>query len=388
MHVLLSGTCESSILRFVVSVNTGEGPAAPGPSSTSPQSPPDPAAEVDQPARADQPDTAEGIAPTDVQRFWEIVRWICAAGYAIVLTISIIVNGIPVDRIGLTLWILTGLAFYSIGRGWSSFGQVVLDWVPFTFVLIAYDFTRGAVGKYSTYQQGSVNDFGTTLHITEPIEFDKWMFGGRLPTSWLQEHLYVPGMVHWYDAIVVCVYMSHFLVTPIVATVLWIRNRKRFRAWVGCVIALAVSGVATYILYPMAPPWLAAREGFIEPIARISGLGWHYIGLGTAGQVLDAGQALSNPVAAMPSLHTGYAALVAFFFMIGAPWWRKILLACYPLLMGVALVYSGEHYVLDLLAGILYSAVIVLSWRWIRRWRLRRQESKTDTALPEPAGVI
>ena len=47
----------------------------------------------------------------------------------------------------------------------------------------------------------------------------------------------------------------------------------------------------------------------------------------------------------MPSLHTAYATLAAGFFWFGKRWWQKALLACYPLAMGFALLYGGEHYV-------------------------------------------
>ena len=60
------------------------------------------------------------------------------------------------------------------------------------------------------------------------------------------------------------VYVSHFLVMPTVAVLLWIRNRARFLIWMRMVIALAVAGVTTYFLYPMAPPWLA-QEGGVFP---------------------------------------------------------------------------------------------------------------------------
>ncbi|MGY2085350.1 hypothetical protein [Blastococcus sp. SYSU DS0539] len=50
----------------------------------------------------------------------------------------------------------------------------------------------------------------------------------------------------------------------------------------------------TYVLYPAAPPWLAAKEGVIEPVARISSAGWAVLGLPRAGVLLDTGQARST----------------------------------------------------------------------------------------------
>ncbi|HET8600798.1 MAG TPA: phosphatase PAP2 family protein [Segeticoccus sp.] len=309
------------------------------------------------------------------ERRWRMLRRSLAVGYAGVLVWFIAVYGVPLDRIGLTLWVLGGLGISVLGRGWRAFGRILLDWLPFTGILIAYDYTRGLAGHYGgALVQGAVNALGFPLHVTEPATFDRWLFGGTVPTVWLQHHLYTHGWVHWYDLVVTLVYLSHFLATPVIAMVLWIRHRDRFRGWVGCVVAMAVLGVATYIVYPMAPPWMASEQGVIAPINRISGLGWSYLDLGVARQVLSNSQALANPVAAMPSLHTGYAAMVAFFFMAGAPWWRRVLLACYPLLMGWALIYSGEHYVLDVLAGMVYAAVIVGVWLALRRWRRGRRD--------------
>ena len=44
------------------------------------------------------------------------------------------------------------------------------------------------------------------------------------------------------------------------------------------VLALSAAGLATYVLYPAAPPWLAAQDGVIEPIHRLSGAGWDVLG--------------------------------------------------------------------------------------------------------------
>jgi membrane-associated phospholipid phosphatase len=93
--------------------------------------------------------------------------------------------------------------------------------------------------------------------------------------------------------------------------------------------------------------------------------------------MVSQGQYLVNPVAAMPSLHTAYATLAAGFFWWGKKWWQKALLACYPVAMGFALLYGGEHYVVDELAGAAYALVILAAWRLLRRRRLRTQ--------PEPA---
>ena len=77
--------------------------------------------------------------------------------------------------------------------------------------------------------------------------------------------------------IVFLVYLSHFFATPILAAVLWKIDRQRFRTFVIYVAVLSFAGLATYALYPAAPPWMAAQAHLISPVARIvpsSGRPW------------------------------------------------------------------------------------------------------------------
>jgi membrane-associated phospholipid phosphatase len=177
---------------------------------------------------------------------------------------------------------------------------------------------------------------------------------------------------------------------PIVAIVLWIRNRRRFRVWMNLVVVLAVAGVATYFLYPMAPPWLA-NDGGVFPgpyVGRYTSEGFDLIGLHMVGGIVNQGQYLVNPVAAMPSLHTAYATLAAGFFWIGKRWWQKALLACYPLAMGFALLYGGEHYLIDEIAGAAYALVVIAGWQASSRARGRtagRPERRSSEPTAEPA---
>jgi membrane-associated phospholipid phosphatase len=159
-----------------------------------------------------------------------------------------------------------------------------------------------------------------------------------------------------------------------VAVVLWLRNRglsyRFMRRWV----ALSLAGLVTYFLYPAAPPWWAWEHGYLgEQVQRISSNGFAAIGLHSAGNTLNAVQAdQSNPVAAMPSLHTAYAMMAVAFFlpMVRRRWWP--LLLAYPLAMTFTLVYTGEHYVADVLVGWLYVAAIFAGVGWAEHWWARR----------------
>lgn len=259
--------------------------------------------------------------------------------------------------------------------GWwgGALAQVRQVWLPLGGVLLAY-WLAAAVNQplRDRIVPGAVNHLGLPLHVVEPVRVDEFVFGA-LPTSWLQQRLYDPSGPRWYDAVVALVYVSHFVVIPAVALVLWRwGTRARFRAWIGCVTLMVAIGTTVYILYPMAPPWIAADLGFAGPADRISGIGWDYLGLSPVARLLGVGQASANPVAAMPSMHAAAAALVAAFFWAGAGGWARLALVCYPLAMGFALVYTAEHYVVDVVAGGLVAVAVVIGWTAGRRWRARR----------------
>lgn len=295
----------------------------------------------------------------DEQRLnrWRRIRRATAVAYFAALIAVIVTSGVPTGRLSLMAIIILGLAISSLGYGWRRLMRVVIDWLPFTLVLTVYDLSRGVATALSM-----------PLHESDIASAESWLFGGTNPTIWLQEQFYTPATVHWYDALATLVYTSHFLATPILAAVLWLRNRALWAAYVTRVVLLAFTGLVTYVLFPEAPPWLAARDGLLDPIARLSARGWIWLHAGHVEQLLDNAQRDgSNPVAAMPSLHVAFATLVALCIATRLTGRWRYLLALYPVAMGLVLVYTGEHYVLDLVAGVAYALVVhaVVS-RWER----------------------
>ncbi|MDQ4037956.1 MAG: phosphatase PAP2 family protein [Actinomycetota bacterium] len=318
---------------------------------------------------------------------WSGIRWGLAAAYGVVLVVFVVTEGVPIERLGLYAWVLTGLSIGCIGRGWRAMARLVLDWLPFLGILVLYDLTRGLA-----------DSLGMPVHVSDLAALESTLFGGTLPTVWLQEHLYpsagwnTGGDGAWWHVVVTAVYVSHFLVTPIIAAVLWLRNRSRWISFTAHVVGVALVGVATYILVPAAPPWYAAARGVIPDVERLSGLGWDVMGLHSAGALLDQGQAKVNLVAALPSLHTAYAVLVLLFFWPVLSRTARILLTVYPLLMGFVLVYSGEHYVVDVLLGWVCAGIVVIALARINRaWQRHRRaaESRQPATQPEPlVGVV
>ena len=274
--------------------------------------------------------------------------------------------GIPVQRELVIAWICGALACVSLGRAPRQILQIVLDWLPVVVVLCAYDFTRGAA-----------DSLGIGVHAHPMIDFDRFVSFGETPTQWVQAHLYQPGAVTWWDVAFTLVYTSYFIVPFAVAGVLWARDRLAFQRFTRRLVSLALAGLATYIVFPAAPPWMAAQEGLLEGIQRTTSRGWEVLGTQTAG-LFSEGQAGVNLVAAVPSLHSAVAALVAMFLWGRVRRGVRPLLALYPLAMGLTLIATGEHYFFDVLLGWLYAGAAMAAWgRWERR-RARTPRHEAD----------
>lgn len=236
--------------------------------------------------------------------------------------------------------------------------QLLIAWAPLSVILIAYEAARWVNAPLGGGGHGAgANRLGFGLHVRGPAEADVGVFGA-VPSVWLQERL-VDGSAHWYDAVAALVYITHFVSIPLVTGVAWFCLRDRFAAWLAAVLTFTAVGVGGYIAYPAAPPWLASDRGEIGTVHRISTLGWDYLNLEPVGRLTVLGQDGSNPVAAMPSLHAGAALLVALFFWPVAGSLGRAALLGYVMLMAATLVYTGEHYVVDVAAGWLTAGVAV-----------------------------
>ncbi len=275
--------------------------------------------------------------------------------------------GVPIDRDLLAIWLLLGLLCFSLSdlRGYAR--GVVLEWLPFIGLLIAYDSLRGSAGHL----------FG--VHYLPQIQADQALFGGTVPTVALQHWLW-HGQVVWYDVIVFLVYLSHFFVTPILAAVLWKIDRQRFRTFVVYVAVLSFAGLATYALYPAAPPWMAGEAHLISPVARIVPYVWQALGIHSAGSVIEHGYAYANNVAAVPSLHAGFSLLVAIMLWPRKRKWLRPLVALYPLAMAFSLIYAGEHYFSDIVLGWLYAIAAVAAGQLVIRWWAARRAQRAPAA--------
>jgi membrane-associated phospholipid phosphatase len=287
--------------------------------------------------------------------------------WVVALTLKSWRTGIPFDRPQQTLWILGGIVAATAGSNWRRVARIFVDWVPWIGLLLIYDVTRGFADQ-----------LGIPVHVARPLAIDQALGGGQIPTVWLQDHLYDSSRLHWWDVAASLVYVSHFVAAWAIAAVLYVRNRDRWAAFARRLLLLSYAGLATYILYPAAPPWYAAKEGLVAPVDRFSAQGFRAIGLDNAEPFIKQGQAAVNSVAAVPSLHAAFAFLICLFFWQSSSVPVRVVLAAYPLAMGFSLVYTGEHYVIDVILGALYAILALVAVHRAEHWHRARTSLRGD----------
>lgn len=228
--------------------------------------------------------------------------------------------------------------------------------VPFLGLLLVYDSFRAIA-----------DELNRAVHFLPMINFDRLVFGGTLPTVWLQ-HLLWHGHVSWYDFYFYFLYVIHFVAPVLVALLIWWRRDKLYWPYMWGFVLLSFAGFFTYVIFPAAPPWMASQFGLIEPIHRISSDVWYAMGVTNFSEIYT--RLSPNEVAAVPSLHAAYPTLVLLFLARAFSWRRVWWLAIYPISLWIGIVYLGEHYVFDALLGILYAyisfrvSVNFFEWLW------------------------
>lgn len=199
------------------------------------------------------------------------------------------------------------------------------------------------------------------VRVEYPIKVDRALFG-TAPTAALQRRLARPGRPTALDYVLVSVHWAWFL-QPHAASawILW-RHPDAFPRAAALICATFDVGLLGYVLVPTAPPWWAAEKGIEERLDGTTSemrrimvdVGERFWGGLWPGLYRFLG---GNPVAAMPSLHFGTSVMAASALDDFGPV-PALLGWGYASVLGFALVYLGEHYVVDLAAGLALAVAI------------------------------
>ncbi|MBV9804633.1 MAG: phosphatase PAP2 family protein [Solirubrobacterales bacterium] len=196
-------------------------------------------------------------------------------------------------------------------------------------------------------------ELAARVRIDYPIAVDRVLGLGTPPTLRLQRTFSSPGSINRFERVLVWCHWVWFAVPHgSLAYVMW-RAPERFAGAATRMYAVFDVGAIFYWTVPTAPPWWAAAHGRLDdgrPL-RVRRMmieyGEQFWGERWGGLYDVLG---GNPLAAMPSLHFATSLMGAHLLsevdpVAGAVGWT------YALTLGLALVYLGEHYAVDLLAG-------------------------------------
>jgi membrane-associated phospholipid phosphatase len=191
------------------------------------------------------------------------------------------------------------------------------------------------------------------VRIDYPIDADRLLGLGVVPTLRLQRQLSMPGSINRFERLLVFCHWVWFAVPHGSLVYILVRAPARFAYSAARMYAVFDLGAVFYWAIPTAPPWYAALHGRLQdprlpPVRRMMiEYGEQFWG--------DRWPALydvlgGNPLAAMPSLHFATSMIGARLLsevgpVAGAIGWT------YTVLLGLALVYLGEHYAVDLVGG-------------------------------------
>lgn len=287
-------------------------------------------------------------------------------------------QGPPLSLKYLLMWLSLAMLVASIGNplGWAK--SMMIDWLPLYFLLVSYDIAHGLV-----------DNLGVRPHADPQLSFDQALFGESGPTYLLQNWLWF-DTPSWYDHFFFVVYLSHFVVSLAVCAALWIRSRHDFLAYRRRIVGTWLLALVVFAAYPTVPPWMAAEQGHLPAMDRIIVVLMNVVASSPTDAAMEAGDgriSLANPVAAVPSMHAALPMLLLLFLWGRARRLRMVLLA-YTVLMGFVLVYTGEHYVFDILAGWITAILVHAAANKLEARRLSAAQRVGDDVTRSAAKVL
>jgi hypothetical protein len=317
-----------------------------------------------------------GEKPSEGQRFQIKRSHIIRVSIALALiALSIVTNR---GYLAWGLLFILGVLFVPMGRARAF----LLAFVPYAGIWFIFTALRSLADE---------TILARTLNL-DVSDFERWLFGGRIPTVRLQDRFYEPGHLQWYDYLLTGIHWSYFVVPHLIAVIVWYKRPDLFKRFLAAMGLMLGVGLGIYFLIPTNPPWLSP-EPINSPSAAVVYRIMNSVGEQLGGGLYQASYRVvgeSNPRAAMPSIHLAFTALLIFPVMEMSRRWGNLILA-YTASMGLALMYLGEHYFIDLVVG---AACAAYGWyaagAWLsiaaplvwRRGALAKQRSRAPSASP------
>ena len=242
----------------------------------------------------------------------------------------------------------------------AMLGRYLRAFIPFALLLLVYEWLRTEAHRINPH-----------TYYRPQIDADRVIGLGTVPSVRLQGWLWQGPRRGVFDDALAYVHSLHLAV---VLVVLFCVLALDVRAYVRAAVAFlgtAFAAVIGFVLFPAAPPWLAEKHHLIGPLVRIREVGRLPPTPGQLSRLFD-----DNQVAAIPSLHAGWSMMVLLVVRRFFPRLTPLAIA-YAAVQQFAVVYLGEHYVIDLLIG---DALALAVWRVSARIPTDRGERRFPRA--------
>lgn len=217
----------------------------------------------------------------------------------------------------------------------------ILDWIPFLLILISYDFIRGLAGTL----------ISQTRYL-DLVYIDLWLFK-FIPTAYLQSLFFHSNNLAWYDYVGTIIYFFHSILPVSFGFLLWIYHKSGFKEFITGFFILSYIAFLTWIIFPTAPPWMLSQDGKIAGVTKVMTLTLNNI-IGP-GAINYHNTINSTPVGSFPSVHAAYPFII-FLFALRYFKIKALIFLPYVLSIWFFIVYSGEHYIIDVAGGVLYAS--------------------------------
>jgi hypothetical protein len=189
------------------------------------------------------------------------------------------------------------------------------------------------------------------LHVERLLGIDV----ERVAIDWLMQWTWLSVLASYAYAAL------HYVITLAVLAWLYMRRPAQYRLARSVLVGTTCLALVCFWAVPTAPPRLLSAE-YVDVLATTAPWGWW----GAAASAPRGMAALTNQYAALPSMHVGWALWAgAAVALLARRRLVRLVAAGYPLLIGIVVVVTGNHYVLDALAGA--AAVCVMAFLCLRR---------------------
>ena len=216
------------------------------------------------------------------------------------------------------------------------------SWVPFVGFFLLYELLRGYADNLSPFTK-------TTLYFVHNLEEKIFPI---IPTTYLQEKFFFNKFVLNLSLFFYTIFFYYSFLT---AFIIWLKKRELFESYSRKFILLSFIGLALFFLIPTAPPWYVSKTTDFNILRLIyeQTIISHFSGVSLYQHFI-----YGNPVAAFPSLHVAWPAFTSLFLVKHFENKINYVFLIIPVAISFSVVLTGEHYLIDVIAGWLLAGLV------------------------------